>query len=279
MKRMNREHGCEFSTYESACITRKMREVFPQIIQKSTTFIASLAFLLVCSAGEGFARSTAPVSSATIAENGYDENAQAETLLKTFSGSRRDNGIVSLAWVTAQEAGNARFEILRSEDGIYFESVGEVITLAPYGHSSTPIAYAFTDEKPLTMQTGIVEYQLKIIDAAGESSLSEIVKIGGKRAKQIIIENGLSVFPNPGSSRFNVQISNASEGALLTVSGPTGDILYMYRFPAAVAGRSVTAVDLGDVPGGTYFVRFSSPSGYQESVMMLIQEQGGLASN
>ena len=129
-----------------------------------------------------------------------------------------DNGIqntVENIWVTASEVNVIHFNVQRSEDGLLFNTVGEV-------KAKGAGKYSFIDNSNLT---GVVYYRLEIIDRNGSKTYSEI--------KQLIIANrGLIISPNPakdficisGGSVKEVRISDASGRVLLTSTDKKIDI-------------------------------------------------------
>jgi len=91
-------------------------------------------------------------------------------------------GTVNLAWTTASEENNSRFDITRSSDGKNFGKIGEV---AGNGNSNTIKNYNYTDNSPVV---GINYYRLKQIDNDGKSALSQVVS-----AKVGLSQNNVSV--------------------------------------------------------------------------------------
>ncbi|RZK44614.1 MAG: hypothetical protein EOO59_21720, partial [Hymenobacter sp.] len=65
--------------------------------------------------------------------------------LTAFTAERRGSA-VALAWRTASELNNARFEVERSLDGVAFTRIGQ---LAAQGNKTTATDYAYLDAQPL----------------------------------------------------------------------------------------------------------------------------------
>ncbi len=82
-----------------------------------------------------------------------------------------DDQIVKLAWVTASEINNDKFEIYRNADGKNFNLIGEK---KGNGTTNEMQNYSYTDDAPINGQT---YYQLKQIDFDGQFEYSPIVSV------------------------------------------------------------------------------------------------------
>lgn len=108
---------------------------------------------------------------------------------------------IDLAWNTASEKDNARFDLLRSGDGKTFAKIGEV-----KGNGTTDVAqnYSFTDKNALP---GTSYYQLKQVDKDGKSTLSEIVPV-----KSNIAASNFKVASNKQEGNVKLTVFAANEG-------------------------------------------------------------------
>ena len=97
-----------------------------------------------------------------------------------FNATNRTNR-VKLAWQTASEINNDRFEIERSTDAVRYETIGAV---KGNGNSLKLNDYTFEDESPLT---GINYYRLKQIDIDGRFEYSDMVSVEMDRSSILII--------------------------------------------------------------------------------------------
>ena len=128
---------------------------------------------------------------------------------------KKSGNEVDINWITASEINNNYFTILRSDNGINFETI-EIVDGA--GNSNSPIAYSTTDKAPLT---GKNYYRLKQTDFDGKCTYSEIKSVFFGKA-------GLySVFPNPvnSSSEFFVNVPANGEYSV-SIFEITGKIVY-----------------------------------------------------
>ncbi|WP_258098410.1 T9SS type A sorting domain-containing protein [Marinoscillum pacificum] len=78
---------------------------------------------------------------------------------------------VDLTWATASEKDNDRFEVERSEDGVYFYSIGVV---EGSGTVNEQVNYSFVD---FSAVAAISYYRLKQVDYDGEYEYSETIRV------------------------------------------------------------------------------------------------------
>jgi hypothetical protein len=90
------------------------------------------------------------------------------TLTRFVANTKNDNS-VELAWTTASEYNNNRFEIERSADGNHFEIIG---VLAGKMNSREITNYSFIDKNPFA---GINYYRLNQIDKNGANTYSDLI--------------------------------------------------------------------------------------------------------
>lgn len=117
--------------------------------------------------------------------------------LISFTGEIRGKTHL-LEWITASEMQNDYFDIERSSDAGFFESIGRV---SGAGNSQVVNHYTFTDEQPLN---GLNYYRLKQTDYNGKTTFSKVVALRHQVSGQV------SIYPNPA-------------GDVLNISGLTGE--------------------------------------------------------
>jgi hypothetical protein len=171
-----------------------------------------------------------------------------------FNGQASGSSNV-LNWITATEHNSASFEVLRSEDGEQFRSIG---TVNAAGESLAQLDYAFTDAFP---PRGTAYYQLRMIDQDGSHELSDVVAI--TRAN-----GALMIFPNPALGELHVVVDQPTPGSMIKVlntegrtlvSGPMGDQLQR-------------TLDIQTLAAGTYMVVLSTDQGAVIGAMPLIKQ-------
>lgn len=142
---------------------------------------------------------------------------------------------VQLAWATASEQGNERFEVQRSSDG---QSFAQVLAVPGTGNSNTLIEYAAIDHHPLP---GTNYYRLKQVDTDGTSSSSPIVAVTFDPAM-------LVPYPNPTEGIIHLN-GMAPEGQEVTVLNDAMQVVMKAPFTA-----EDPIVNLEDLRDGTYTI-------------------------
>jgi len=164
--------------------------------------------------------------------------------------ARRSGSTVVCAWTTASEKNSRDFTVERSADGRVFAPLG---TAAAAGTSNTPLAYSFSDVRPLS---GIAYYRLRQTDLDGTEVFSPVVTVAGAGTTGQPV-----VVPNPGAGQFMLL---ADDGQPLigtaVVRNMLGDVvarLEMNKGESASAG----AFNLSTQPAGIYLVQIETPTG------------------
>lgn len=136
--------------------------------------------------------------------------------LMDFSAKVGDNYIL-LEWVTAAEENNDYFELLRSNNGVNYEVIGQV---DGSGTINNTVIYNFEDLNPLE---GLAYYKLRQTDYDGKSESFDPIAV--KNTNEIVGPCILSVYPNPCRGNCKVKLSNCPEGVnriKLMVTDATG---------------------------------------------------------
>jgi hypothetical protein len=126
-------------------------------------------------------------------ESSYDEsisNNECVTLLLPvglldFSGHQNGTNVI-LDWSTATEMQSSYFDILRSVDGLYFETIGRT---SAAGYSDGIREYTFEDTNPYHQTC---YYQLKQVDLNGAEELSYSIAVGFQNQA-----SSFQIYPNP----------------------------------------------------------------------------------
>ncbi len=162
-------------------------------------------------------------------------------VMVNFSAIRR-NGHNLLTWTVATEKNVARYEILRSEDGASFESIGEV-------QANGSQSYNYVDND--LVSAGVVYYKLRIVDIDGSISYSEV-----RTVKQNVKDFAVKVLVNPFQNylKLNVQSSLAGK-AFVSITGIQGKQL-ISEWMNVVPGQNELQINQTDrLSGGVYFVK------------------------
>jgi len=174
-------------------------------------------------------------------------NSPLPVSLTSFSG-HKEGSANKLYWTTAGENNNTGFEIQRSTDGAFFETIGFVASQAVGGNSASPLDYSYTD---INMTGNIHYYRLRQVDFDLHSQLSSIVRIMGDKPSSLTMD---VVFPNPARSMVNLLINApAREQVRLRVTDIEGRIIKSQSANLEPGSNTVT-IDISQLTSGTYIV-------------------------
>lgn len=160
-----------------------------------------------------------------------------------FNASFLDNNSVEIAWTTASEINNDYFSILRSTDGIIYETIKIIDGM---NNSNTPINYSYIDTNPVS---GVSYYRLKQTDIDGDIMFSEIVSVSNLKlnfkGEYIIL-----VFPNPASDRITVSSSTGINSIdILNIQTSTVSTINNFN------QKNSTTIDISSLQKGAYLLR------------------------
>jgi uncharacterized repeat protein (TIGR01451 family) len=153
---------------------------------------------------------------------------------------------VSLNWATSNETNVKGFEVERSKDGDYFETIGFI---AAYSNTGMANLYSFTDKMP---NSGNDYYRIKEIDFDGNSTYSAV--------KTVLFKDGndwvLSLYPNPLSPStllfFNLKKAGYTNFCIINAAG---SVLRSFQvFGHQGLNKIQLASYAGALPAGTYYI-------------------------
>ena len=147
--------------------------------------------------------------------HGSDIMSPLPVTLTSFAATCQDDGVL-IAWSTASEQNAAYFDVERSRDGFIWEKLG---TLSAAGTTNINQHYAFTD---YSNQGGIVYYRLRQVDMDGVEELYGPISSNCEQKS-----NALTVFPNPTSNSFTVQVytTESHDNSQLAIFDYTGKLI------------------------------------------------------
>ena len=158
-----------------------------------------------------------------------------------------------LEWTTASEINTHYFDIERSTDSKYFESIGRVKAA---GQSASPLTYAFEDDKSLQKT---LYYRLKTVDLDGSFSLSATIALA-QNDKNV---GSLTLYPSPTRQTLNVVYSATQAAREWRIVDAVGKVVQA-SFGAQKAQyteESFTEVlDVSALPNGVYFLQLIQQS-------------------
>lgn len=175
----------------------------------------------------------------------------------SFIGERVSRKEVELKWVTASEQNNHIFEIQRSIDGDNFDSIGSV---KGNGNSTEIVEYEHTDYKA---PINTIYYRLKQIDYDGAHEFFEIIAVQQKNELQ---ENEFSIYPNPFSENFTIQLPSSEGSMNIVVYDNTEKII----FSKEVNDVNSLIINTSNWADGFYTITCQSP--YNLTMRPLIKQ-------
>ena len=150
---------------------------------------------------------------------------------------------VDLKWETAIETDNDYFTVLRSKDGLQWETIAHV---NGKGNSSSNNFYEGFDDNPLSGQSF---YKLENTDFDGHVYFSPVVMVNDGGAANMV-----SIYPNPASGTILITRSG-NESYTIAIFNSLGQIMQI--IPNNVSAKTV---DVSGLPAGIYFIHLLFPS-------------------
>jgi hypothetical protein len=165
--------------------------------------------------------------------------------LLSFKGTVQ-KGITVLKWSTQAEGGSNSFTVQRSFNGLDFDSIGMVRAKG----GSLKNDYQSMDAALASFTVPSVFYRLKVNDANGTHSYSDIVTIGLAANKRLVTAR-----PNPVSNLATVEIDAAvSETVRITVMDNTGKTV-LQTSTTLRKGNNTLNLNISILPAGTYYLK------------------------
>lgn len=170
---------------------------------------------------------------------------------------------IFLDWTTASELNVADFVVERSEEGIYYSSIGSKVAV---GNTLKEQHYHFEDDA--STLTGTVYYRLKSVDKDGSFSYSNVSAINLKSSKNYIT----AIYPNPliGGQNLKVKyVALKADKVTFSLFNIIGNKVSNATFNIN-EGSNDLSLNVGHLAPGTYYLMSnSSISGIQKQVVMV----------
>lgn len=167
---------------------------------------------------------------------------------------------VQLNWATANEKNLSHFNLQRSTDGVNFETIGSVKSMASYN-------YSYTD---VNVQQRNLYYRLASVDADGKTSLSNIVMVKYATAKA----EDWSIYPNPTIGKnITIDTKNLSAGQYnISLKNMKGEVLFSKPISITGTNNAITLQLPATVAKGLYVLSLTSADGSMSSSKKIIVE-------
>jgi hypothetical protein len=175
-----------------------------------------------------------------------------------YFNAKPDNTQVDLTWATAMEQNNDFFTVERSQNGITFDSILRVNTLAPNGNSNIQLDYSAYDLTPLS---GSSYYRLKMTNTDGSTVYSNIVSVNFTQ------QTPIGIYPNPSTGTVYVSGIPSTASTVQVSWYDLGGRLLMQQTAAPQGGMLTLHTHFNN---GDYILRLTNPDGTTTSKTVII---------
>lgn len=181
--------------------------------------------------------------------------------LTSFTG-KLQNKQVNLQWATTLNSNTDHFTIERSGHGNAFEPLATVTT-AQGNTTNTTIQFNYTDATPLT---GTSYYRLKITDANGAVSYSDVVTIRNSTG-------GLKIYPTvvPQQAILYIQAGEPIDNATVTITDLQGRQLQQQPVARLASAQTIGIPLRAGLAKGVYVVQVKNRDNTLLSKTIVIQ--------
>jgi hypothetical protein len=172
--------------------------------------------------------------------------------LISFS-ARRQQQTTLLNWSTASEKNNDGFSVETSHNGVNFQSIGFLKSVA--GNSQTVQNYSFVDRA--NRPAGVQYYRLQQLDLDGKAGYSPV--------QTVVVQAGglqMSAYPNPFQGTLTVDVS-------LVANSPVTIVMH------DALGREVYRTSTKTLPAGTHSLLVAPDTKAQGMYMLNISTNNG----
>lgn len=160
-----------------------------------------------------------------------------------------DEDHVSINWQTQSEQDNDYFKVMKSDDGLSWETIGEVDGA---GNSSETIDYQHMDDEP---HRGISYYRIGQVDLNGSINYTDVKSI------QIEGVEIINAYPNPSDGEITVLVNISGTYDLeVTLTSIVGQTVLYEEIKESKGLRKLT-FDLDGLSTGTYVLQIRASDG------------------
>ena len=177
--------------------------------------------------------------------------------LISFNVSCEDENEVLLSWETANEINNDHFEIQRSDDGLNWDTIGDVKATLQNKEINQ---YQFVDTKALSNNA---YYRLEQWDLDGSRQAFDSKSVDCSRD-----ERGISIFPNPAIDKINIVVNDDRESVVKT---ELFDISGKKLQSIMVAANLPSSIKLDDCSPGEYYLLIHLHEGISKKKFIIVE--------
>ena len=158
-----------------------------------------------------------------------------------------NNSVAIVNWTTTQEINLAKYEVLRSIDGINFQVAGITVSR----NSPSTQNYSYQDNNVPAGAT-ILYYKLRMVDKDNAYKFSNVVtvKISGSKVKDFVIT------PNPASADAQIRFYAAKSGvAKIIVYDAAGKVVQQQQANVLSGNNSIAINNITKLSEGMYTIK------------------------
>lgn len=191
-----------------------------------------------------------------------DKGLPLPVSLMSFSAKRQQQTTL-LNWSTASEKNNDGFSIETSHNGVSFQTIGFVKSLA--GNSQTVQNYSFVDRA--NRPAGVQYYRLQQVDLDGKAGYSPV--------QTVVVQAGglqMSAYPNPFHGTLTVDVSLvAASPVTIVMHDALGREVYRSSTKMLLAGTHSLLVAPDSKAQGMYMLNISTNNGPTQHIRVVQQ--------
>lgn len=155
----------------------------------------------------------------------------------SFEGKIQDENVL-LKWSTAMELNNDYYEIMRSSNGVEYQTIARQEGSGSVNRMSN---YDYTDYRPIK---GVNFYKIRQVDYDGSYDETHVIKVIMNDRN-----NDIGIFPNPASQVINIDYK-LDESLYFEISDALGKVLINGKlFPG------LNSISIEKLPSATYTLR------------------------
>lgn len=172
---------------------------------------------------------------------------------------------IRIEWITATETNVNYFEVERSTDGVYFNSIGTIHT---DGNSISVRNYEYLDINCIPEQ--IYYYRIRTVDNDYSSNVTRIVS--AKTLQQNNMVSNINLYPNPfREDYFSISLlSTQKQPITIQIYNAIGQQVYKHSFPL-IQGQNNLSIQVPDLSNGLYSIEITEHPQFPSSRFKIVK--------
>jgi hypothetical protein len=168
-------------------------------------------------------------------------------VLSSLTATYNSTGYTLISWSTSNQVNASYFEVERSSDATHFTPVGQVFV----NQSSDPVHNYSYNDNLAGINSSVLYYRLKLVDADGHYGYSKVVAIDMDQN-----DTKMSVYPNPATDYAVLKIfTEKPNTAILRMLDESGKAIRSGSYSLSRGNNSVMVDQLSMLPKGMYIVQ------------------------